>query len=293
MMNIAVLPVVAILPRKWTLRRYMFRHVKRTKVVPQSKFAFKRVKLTPRKCFLLQTAVMQAWTFHVLDVCLVIALTLYLTEYPLMLLVWSMSALAHELAQISSQTMATVGMVDIGGQLLTQLRQYYTFDPFNVLDIPALTLTVLAVVLTITNKGGDVRTELAAELDDAPAPLTSEWLTSQDVAPYLEQASNVIKAQLSSWFDSSAGRLDQLDRSQSWDENVAAVALLLMWIRQLRLLPLISPEDMAPLVLMVLAMMGDVVKVAPPATRMQAPGLFFLPSGQGLDAVALLAGHLV
>lgn len=161
-----------------------------------------------------------------------IALTLFDRRYPLSLLVWSIAALSYELSQLNSTVLKERQTI------LKKLKQYFAVDPFNIIDVPALTMVVVSIICQLSAEGESEVKEIKENLGPA----------LDGVLDYLAHSILPII------------HLVRAVQLEVWHQNLAALALLLMWLRQLRLLSLMSPDVMAPLVLMVLAMLKDVTK---------------------------------
>ena len=233
---------------------------------------------------MMQTAFFQAGVFAGSDACLTLGLTLFLyadEQKVVLMLLWACGALGFELQQVfqvarfqwpcSPDRKGTVENNENNENNSTKLQhvfqrgsgfsskemtdkeklekleeleeildarfqiknpfdmfwRYVLRDNFNPLDLSALLLCVASLSCALVVKVREKREALVAnELEETAAELTKSF--------------------------------GEIERVRIWFENLGALAVLLMWFRQLRTLTIISSQ-MAVLWHMMVSMVGDVV----------------------------------
>ena len=168
-----------------------------------------------------------------------------------LLFIWAMAALGYEIQQIfySSHGEKFIWAMAEGARKQVQegefpfLKErfsvansiqvflvYLQRDLFNIMDLIALILTVFSLGFSMVVISRDDRDAMVAgELEELAAELSLLMFVD----------------------DSSVLTI--------WYQNIGAVGILLMWIRQLRLFTIVSSE-MAVLIRMMMGMIGDVVR---------------------------------
>ena len=204
--NVAILPLAAATPPLSKYRDYGW------------------AALFPPGGYLLQTAFFQASVFAVTDLLLTLNLTFHRLEDSFFSVLfgfaWAVGALFYELHQVQGRQTTRSGQ-----SFVEEIKSYVRQDPFNLLDLAALSMAAFAYFCTTIRM-----------LRDTVAGTGGVREQMAEAAAHFEG------------FD-----------ADYYFETVGSVAVLLMWFRQLRLLMIVR-EDMAPIVMMMAGMLSDVFK---------------------------------
>ena len=211
--------------------------------------------------YLLQVAYFQAVLFQGIDLALTLYITFLPNRLPWLGATWACSAIWCELVQLR-RAHVTQSVTDN----VSTYGAYIGADMFNVLDLPSLALTAIAFA-TLATKG-------ARPFDDEGGDDDGQGLLSHILAlgggRHGQGGGSVLHEHplgptdgvLDGSVDAEGGAVGEAARMLYQGANgneVSALAVLLMWMRQLRLLGLAS-NSMSDLVQMMMAMLHDILK---------------------------------
>ena len=209
--------------------------------------------------YLLQVAYFQAFLFQGID----LALTLYLTFLPSTLpwfgATWACSAIWCELRQLRR-----ANITQSVSENITQFGAYIGVDMFNLLDLPSLVLTAVAFATLATFGARDAK----YDDDDDESGVLSHFFSGGGGGRRggggggVEGGEVLHEGALDGSSDAAGDAVGSavavLYQGANGNE-VSALAVLLMWMRQLRLLGLAS-NSMSDLIQMMMAMLHDIFK---------------------------------